>query len=67
MWDIIKEFGIGGVIGLLIGLGIASWVDTTTNAGTGILIVVCVLVFGAFGQLLGWAFGKKNKNKPDDE
>ena len=44
-----KDFGLPGIIGLLIGLGLVTWVDPKTAGGTAILLAVPVCVCVAVG------------------
>ena len=44
VWDLIKRFGIGGVLGALVGIGLVIWIDPTTSEGQGLVFVVGVLV-----------------------
>lgn len=40
--ELISTVGVGGVIGLLVGLAFASWVDPNTSEGFGLLVIVCI-------------------------
>jgi hypothetical protein len=56
----IKNLGIGGAIGILIGIALVSWVQPTTYGGTGVLIVVPMIFCGVVGSVLSKIFGKQN-------
>ena len=49
MWGVIKELGVAGGIGFLVGLGLVSWVQPTTEGGTGILMLIPTLM----GMIVG--------------
>jgi hypothetical protein len=40
----IKSLGAGGALGVLLGIGLVSWIEPDTPGGTGLIIVVSVLV-----------------------
>lgn len=42
--DAIKDIGLGGSIGFLVGIALVSWVEPTTSGGVGLLLVLGVLV-----------------------
>ena len=48
MWDQlqIKSLGAGGMLGVLIGIALVSWIEPDTPGGTGLIIVVSVLATG---------------------
>lgn len=55
---LVKDFGLPGIIGILIGLGLVWWVAPTTPGGTALLIALPVLVCVAVAKVLG-LFGSK--------
>jgi len=50
--------GIGGVIGFLAGVLLATWVDPATTGGWALLVVVCVGIGATIG-FLGRVFVKR--------
>ena len=48
MWEQlqIKSLGASGMLGVLLGIGLVSWIEPDTPGGTGLIIVVSVLVTG---------------------
>jgi hypothetical protein len=61
----IKELGIGGSIGLLVGIALVSWVEPTTAGGIGLLLIVGTLV----GMIVGgiWTGVRKSREKKGTE
>jgi ABC-type antimicrobial peptide transport system permease subunit len=57
----LAKIGIGGGVGFLVGVAVVTWVKPDTDAGRGILIAICVVVFAIIGNLLPF----KKTQKPD--
>jgi len=49
--DIVKEFGLGGLIGLLLGIGVVSWVEPTTTGGVGLILLVTIVLGTVVGGI----------------
>lgn len=66
MMGFIKDFGLCGSIGLLVGIALVSWVEPATAGGVGLLLVACTLVWTIFGGI--WrSVRKKHKEKQGKE
>ena len=63
--EFIKELGIGGSIGLLVGIALVSWVEPATTGGIGLLLIVGTLV----GMIVGgiWTGVRKGREKKGAE
>lgn len=59
----VKDAGVGGAIGLIIGLCAIAWVAPETGGGIGLLIVTCTAVVTIIGAVFG-LFRSKPAAKP---
>jgi hypothetical protein len=47
----VKELGLGGLIGLLLGIGVVSWVEPTTTGGVGLILLVTIVLGTVVGGI----------------
>jgi hypothetical protein len=60
----IKELGLGGVVGLLLGIALVSWVQPRTTGGVGLILLVGVGVGTVVGGIWSAAMrGRKDKGE----
>lgn len=57
--NLLKEFGFGGAVGAVIGVGLVVWIDPTTRGGTALVVIVCAVAGAAVARLAGWLRGGK--------
>lgn len=57
--ELFKELAPGAIVGLLIGIGVVTWVEPGTTAGTGLLLLVCVAIGTVLGGLFSVGKGKE--------
>lgn len=61
MLESIKKLGPSGIVGVLVGIGLVIWIEPTTDAGIGIIIIVSVFVFLAAGAAIAALFRKNDE------
>jgi hypothetical protein len=57
----LKELSLGGLIGLLAGIGLVTWVEPATTAGAGLLLLVCIALGTAIGGIVSAVKEKKGQ------
>lgn len=62
------SYGAWGAFGLLAGIGLVSWAAPDTNAGVGLLLVICLAVSLVIRGLWKWGTAKpKAEEEPEGE
>ena len=56
-----KNLGISGIVGALVGVALVIWIEPTTKAGTGLILVVSVLLSVVIGAVLSALLRKQGK------
>jgi hypothetical protein len=54
----IKELGIGGVVGLLLGIALLTWVQPRTTGGVGLILIVSIGMGTVVGAVWSAARGR---------
>ena len=71
MLDAIKNLGIWGSIGVLAGIALVLWIEPTSNAGVGLVLVVSVILTTLAGAILTvlsrWVVSDKTKTKDESK
>jgi len=44
MFELLKQHNLPGALGILLGIALAAWIQPTTTAGVGLLILVSILI-----------------------
>jgi hypothetical protein len=57
--ELVKALTPGAIVGLLFGIGVVTWVDPRTTAGTGLLLLVCIAVGTLIGAMFSAGKGKE--------
>jgi hypothetical protein len=50
MW--IKQYGIQGIVGALLGILLVSWIQPSTSGGVGLILLISVLLSVAVSALI---------------
>ena len=50
MW--VKQYGLPGITGALLGILLVTWIQPTTTAGVGLVILTCVLLTVALTSII---------------
>jgi hypothetical protein len=61
----IKELGLGGIVGLLLGIALVSWVQPRTTGGVGLILLVGVGVGTVVGGM--WLASKRGRKDKGEE
>ncbi|MEO0989939.1 MAG: hypothetical protein AAFX00_03205, partial [Pseudomonadota bacterium] len=67
--EIAQKFGGVGIVGLLVGLGLVTWVRPETEGGVALLLALPVLFALVFARLVSWAvafLARKSSEQPED-
>ena len=56
MW--VKQYGLPGITGALLGILLVTWIQPTTTAGVGLVILTCVLLTVALTFILSKVWKK---------
>lgn len=65
MLEAVTKFGVGGGIGLLIGLALATWIGGLNEGGFAIVVAISMLVGAILGGIISAL--TKHSSKPDDD
>jgi hypothetical protein len=58
MW--VKQYGLPGITGALLGILLVTWIQPTTTAGVGLVILTAILLLVGLTSILGIL--RKNRN-----
>ena len=67
MLDSVKKLGPSGAIGLLLGFGLVIWIDPTTNAGAGLIIILTTAIVTVVGASISAVRSRKRDASPNPE
>jgi hypothetical protein len=44
MFELLKQHNVPGALGVLVGIALVAWIQPTTTAGAGLLMLVSILI-----------------------